>query len=149
MAGVFTIAVRLATAADQFDPANGPVVTFNEYTNLNAAPPSTTARLIGYAYNSGATPTPTIVVTLRRPGGANADEFILLENRTGTSGNIASFTTICGPDGQVVPRQFGIFGTAIPPVGPVMTGETYQLFVSTTGKNSAATFTAWYSVDGD
>lgn len=148
MAGIITVETRIATAGTQFTTGS-PVVNFAEYTLINQASASFTARIIGYAYNSGATVTPTVVVTLRRPGGANADQFIVLENRTGDTGNVTNFTTICGSKGLVVPKQFGVFGTVIPPVGNLTTGESYQLFVSTTGKNSAASFICWFSVDED
>ena len=102
-------------------------------------------------YNAGAAGAiHDVTVTLRRPGGANADEFIPLESRLAANGDaVNSFVEICGPGGVVVPRQFGLFAAAQPPVvgDLVATGETYELFVVTANKNSAATFTCWYAVD--
>lgn len=145
--GVFTVVARIEAAATQFSAAFE-TVSFAEYTDINAAPPSVVARLIGYSYNAGATATMhDVIVTLRRPGGANADEFIPLESRLAVNGGaVNQFVTMCSGDGFVVPRQFGRFGTTQPPIPAVATGETYQLFVETANKNSAATFTAWYAV---
>ena len=145
--GLFTVAVRLP-GVTQFSGAT-PVVTFQEYSNLNAQAPNVTAKLVGYSYNAGGTPVHDATLTLRRPGGANADEFILLEERlAANSGAVNSFSELCGEDGTVVPRQFGLFAAAQPPVigDLVSTGETYQLFLVTAAKNGSATFTAWYSI---
>lgn len=147
-AGLFTVEVRIATAGTQFSIAS-PVVTFAEYSDINTRGPGTHARLVGYYYNAGGGAVHDVTVFLNRPGAANSDQRVLLDERLASNNEaVNSLTNVCGPDGIVVPKQFGIYSTVQPPVGAVQTGETYQLFVLTAGKNSAATFGAWYSIEG-
>jgi hypothetical protein len=147
MQGLYTIRSRV-TGATQFDATN-PIVTFIEFqtagSNLNTLPPEYTARIVGYAYNShGAAH--DVSLLLRPPANTvpNADDQIVLEQLTG----INSFTNMCGPDGLVVPRQYGIAASnQQPPTTQITTAETYRVFFSTTNKANDATFFLWYRID--
>ena len=142
MAGLFTVRVRVA-GATQF-VSTSPIVTFNEFTDLNGTSQSTTARIHGYAYNSAGAAHNVRLVLTPPAAATGADEDIILEAPSST---INSFSNLCGPGGIIVPRQYGIVANAQPPAGNVITGETYQLFFSTTGKADAGTLYVWYSVE--
>ena len=118
------------------------MVTFREATDVNAMPPNYAAHIMGYAYNSeGAAHTVRLVMA---PGVAgNADEEILLEAPTST---LSSFTNLCGSDGIIVPRIFGLNDVAQPPAVTTTVGTTYQVLFSTTDKDGAATFSLWYKI---
>lgn len=147
MQGVITIRSRI-TGAAQFDPTTGPIVTFAEWfgggTTPTALAPSYTARIMGWAYNSqGAAHNASLL--LRPPANVvpNADDQIVLQTMT----NQNSFTNMCGPDGIVVPRQFGIAASnQQPPTTQLLTGEFYQVFFSTTNKAADGTFFLWYRI---
>jgi len=138
---VFRVQVRLG-GATQFSAAT-PIVTFQEGTGINGQlAPDQAARIMGYAYNSqGAAHTVRLV--LAAAAGGNADEEIILE---APSAAVNSFTQLCGPDGLVVPRRFGIESVAQPPVGTVTSAQTFVALFSTVGKAAAATFSLWYKV---
>lgn len=150
MAGLITVKIELAGAAQYV--ATSPVVTFQEVININAQPPSVTARIIGYAYNVAGTANDARLV-LTPPGSASGtDEDIILENRlTSASEAVNNFTSPCGPGGVVVPRRYGIEATSQPPALPgdgIASAETYQVFFSTALKDGDGTFYLWYAIDG-
>lgn len=153
MQGIYTIASRL-TGAVQFDPTN-PIVTFLEFAqaggapnaNLNVLPPSMSARIVGYAYTSLGDPH-AVRLTLRPTYNVipNLDQEIILRNEA----SVSTFGSMCGPDGIVVPRNFGIAAVdQQPPVATITTAETFRVFLSTTGKTDAATFFLWYRIVGE
>jgi hypothetical protein len=146
MQGIYTIRSRI-TGATEFSATN-PIVNFDEFsvqlgTGLNL-PPSFTARIIGWAYNSqGAAH--NALLTLRPPSNVvpNADDQIVLQTMTAQN----NFTQACGPDGIVVPREFGIAASnQQPPTSTILTAATYRVFFSTTGKVDAGTFFLWYRI---
>lgn len=140
--GLYTIRSRI-TAATEFSATN-PIVSFIEFEALNSLPPSYTARIVTYGYNSqGAAH--TVLLTLRPPANVapNADDQIVLESQSAVN----SFTSACGPSGIVVPRQYGISSTNLqPPTTLLATAETYRVFFSTTGKANAGTFFLSYRI---
>jgi hypothetical protein len=107
--------------------------------------PSITARILGFSYNSlGAAH--DVRLTLRGPSNVvpNLDDEIILRSESG----INNFAEVCGPDGLVVPREFGIAASnQQPPTSPITTAGTYRVFFSTTNKADAGTFILWYRID--
>lgn len=147
MAGVYLIRSRI-TGATQFDGV-APIVTFNEFlggtgTQFPALPPSMTARILGYSYASlGAAH--TIRLSLRSPLNVvpNLDDEIILRSQS----DVNTFAEVCGPDGLVVPRNFGISASnQQPPVSTITSQATFQVFFTTTGKADAGTFMLWYRI---
>ncbi len=150
MAGLITVKIQIA-GVTQYSAAT-PAVTFREVIDINAHPPSVTARIIGYSYNvAGAANDVRLVLT---PAGSasGTDEDLILENRlTSASEAVNNLISACGPSGRVVPRRYGIEATAQPPALPgdgVVSGETYQVFLSTLLKDDDGTFYLWYVIDG-
>jgi len=149
MAGLYTVKLSIA-GATQF-VSTSPVCTFNEFVALNGMPTDVNARIVGYSYTTtGAAHDLRVVLTppTFATGGA-AD--IILENRlAANSEEVSEVTQICGPDGLVVPRRYGIEATAQPftIASAVSAATTYQLFVSTAAKAAAGTFYIWYRIDG-
>ena len=144
-AGLVNIRVRVD--AGDFS-SNDPIVTFQEVvSDFNSQPPDITARIVGYSYNSdGREHDVRLVLTPPgQPTGTDQDIPIRIES------GINSFTSLCGPDGIVVPRRYGLSSDAQPPATPgdaVVSGETYQVYFSTQNKIDAGTFYLWYQIDG-
>ena len=148
--GLFLVELQL-DGATQF-VSTSPVVTFNEYANINTLGPSVTARLVGYWYNAGGGAVHDVTIFLARPGSADVDRRILLEERLAANSEaVNSLSTTCGPDGFVVPKEYGLGYTA-QPVAPgavnLTSEDTFQLFIETANKATTATFGAYYSIDG-
>ncbi len=145
MAGLITLKSTV-TGATQFSNAS-PFCTFREvFTQLNSEPPNVVARIVSYGYNStGAAHTVRLVLT--PPAAATGgDEDIILEAPTST---VNSFSNLCGPDGIVVPRQYGFSGTDEQPLTTqIVSAETYQLFFSTVGKAAQGTLYVTYKIAG-
>lgn len=150
MAGLITVKIEIPTVTQYV--ATSPVVTFREVIDINAHPPSVTARIIGYSYNVGGAANDARLVLTPAGSATGTDEDIILENRlTANSEAVNSFTDACGPQGRVVPRRYGIEATAQPPALPadgVTSAETYQVFFSTLLKDANGTFYLWYVIDG-
>ncbi len=147
MQGIYTVRSRL-TGATQFDGV-APIVTFGEFNgnsmnNTLILPPSYTARIVGYSY-AALGDAHTVRLSLRSPLNIvpNLDDEIILRSEA----DVTTFATTCGPGGFVVPRVVGIFASnQQPPISPATSGQSFQVFFTTTGKTSDATFMLWYRI---
>ncbi len=141
----FGVSLRL-TGATEFSAAS-PIATFLEGGGLASLGAEYHAVIKSYDYNAPTATAHTLNLTLRPPWSANADEQIILEAPTAAAN---SFTKICGPQGGiVVPRRFRLEATSQPTSGGTisLTGDSYELFFFTTGKDQAATLSVEWSIE--
>jgi hypothetical protein len=145
MMGPWTISSEI-TSTTQFSDSS-PIVSFAEFVGINDLPPSSTARIVSYSYNSeGAAH--DIELYLAPITETDPQFEILLEQRLAADSTEAnSFTKICGPKGLVVPRIYGIVSSDNqPPSGLDTDGRSYRLFLRTANKADVAVFTCTYVI---
>lgn len=138
---MFQVEITIAGAND-FSAASA-ITGFVDAGNPAPTNPSYAPKIIGYSYASlGAAHTWSLV--LAPAAGLAANLSSPLELPPAQAGN--TFARTCGKEGIVVPRRFGLFAAAQPPVPAdlVTTNVPYVLLFSTTGKADDGTFRVWY-----
>lgn len=144
---MFTLKLTIAGATQFVDTS--PILTFTEYTDLNAMPPNFAAHILGYSYDVMGTATTARLVARGANVARGTTEEVIFENRDGSASAPAvnSLSQICGPQGLVVPRRYG-FEATVQPIPQTLSGDTdtYQLFFSTTLKDDDGTLIVWYKI---
>jgi hypothetical protein len=140
---VFLIQITVA-GATQF-VATTAIATFLEAKTVTTLPSHVVPRIHGYNYNStGAAH--TVNLRLSPAVGSAAQLQIPLEVPTTSVNN---FEQICGRDGYIVPRLFGLVNSVgqapDTALGTPNNAAPFVLLFSTTGKAATGVFRVWYS----
>lgn len=125
--------------------ATTPVATFLERTTVTTLPPNVAPRILGYSYNSLGT---AATVTLRLSPATGSAVNLQIDLETPTSA-VNSFTHMCGRDGFVVPREFGLQNNGTTQVidqtfGAPNNATPLVMLFTTTSKDNSGTFRVWW-----